>query len=87
MIMAYAEAMRITKAFGAALVHARDENMYGTLEAEISNNAAFDLAEKYGWDWEEDDDFMAYASNATPEEILIYGLERALIHANERKQS
>lgn len=47
-------------------------------EAVDLENAAFDVAKKYGWDAQEDEDFMTWASKATSEELIAEGLQRAL---------
>lgn len=41
-------------------------------------NAAFEVAKKYGWDWEADESFASWCLKATSQEICTEGLRRAL---------
>lgn len=50
-------------------------------------NKAFDMAEKAGWDWEQDSEFTQYALKATPAEILAKGLEHYQAQAGKTAKS
>ena len=39
---------------------------------------AFDLAKKYGWDWENDDQWVHWANKATGPELIAHGLANAI---------
>jgi hypothetical protein len=59
---------------------AADKKQWDSQEAEDTNVAAFDLAKKHGWDWDDDEQFMLWCLHATGEEILREGLKRALVN-------
>ena len=40
--------------------------------------SAFNIAKKYGWNWEKDAEFASYKLKATEQEILVEGLRLAL---------
>jgi len=48
---------------------------WGSDEQIKSENLAFDLAKKNGWDADNDDEFQEFALKATNDEILAKGLE------------
>lgn len=72
-------------AFGKALAILQTEDGYGSEEALDAENAAFDLAKKYGWDPADDAwGFESWALKATNDEILVEGLQRALVAVRQQ---
>ncbi|HSX23040.1 MAG TPA: hypothetical protein VLE97_09725 [Gaiellaceae bacterium] len=67
-VFAFAEALRTMRAL---------EDVGDSDDGE-SLSAAFEVAKKYGWDWEADDDFASWCLKATHQEICTEGLRRAL---------
>jgi len=61
-----------TEGSSAEMVRVRDH------AADEASNAAFDLATSYGWDALADEKFARWALKATPAEILVEGMQRAL---------
>lgn len=68
----------IVFAFAAALRTTRTIEKSGDSDDGECLNAAFEVAKKYGWDWETDKDFVGWCLKATQEEICTEGLRRAL---------
>lgn len=67
-VFAFAEALRIQRALDAA----------GDSDDGAAMLVAFEVAKKYGWDWEVDEDFSGWCLKATHQEICTEGLCRAL---------
>jgi len=67
-VFAFAEALRTTRALDDA----------GDSDDGESINAAFEVAKKHGWDWEQDEDFVSWCLKATQQEICVEGLRRAI---------
>lgn len=67
-VFAFADALRTIRALEAV----------GTSDDGESLNAAFEVAKKHGWTWNEDDEFAAWSLKATEQEICVEGLRRVL---------
>lgn len=65
-------------AFADALCTIRMLDAAGDSDDGDALNAAFVVAQKYGWTWNEDDQFAAWCLKATEQEICVEGLRRAL---------
>jgi hypothetical protein len=63
---AFADALRTLRAFA------------DPAEGTDALNAAFEVAKKHGWIWNEDASFSAWCLKATDQEICVEGLRRAL---------
>jgi hypothetical protein len=67
-VFAFSDALRAQRAFDASGECGDCEQL----------NAAFEVAKRYGWDWEADEDFASWCLRATPQEICTEGLRQAL---------
>ena len=67
-VFAFADALRTQRALDAA-----DDSDDGA-----ALNVAFEVAKRYGWNWEADEEFANWCLKATPHEICTEGLRRAL---------
>jgi len=68
----------IVFAFADALRTQRSLDDAGDSDDGEALNAAFEVARKYGWNWEDDEDFASWCLKATDQEICTEGLRRAL---------
>ena len=70
--------LRMIEAFHKALAFIADYKNYATQAAIDLENKAFDLAEKCGWNAEEDNEWVSWCLKATKPEILAHGLAYAI---------
>lgn len=73
-----AHQLEIVEAFTTALKFSIVEANYGSEKAIDLQNKAFDVARKYGWDDQKDQDFSHWCLKATDVEILAAGMSHAL---------
>jgi hypothetical protein len=66
----------LVSAFQRALKLAIDEDQ--SSRALKAMNAAFKVAAKYGWDWENDEKWERWANRATGPELAAHGLAAAI---------
>lgn len=67
-VFAFADALRTLRALDEA----------GECDEGDCLNAAFEVAKKYGWNWEADENFASWCLKATSQEICTEGLRWAL---------
>ena len=67
-VFAFSDALRAIRALEAS----------GDSDDGDALNVAFEVAKKYGWDWEADKQFADWCLKATSQEICTEGLRRAL---------
>lgn len=71
----------LTACFELAIKIAEEEDeadRWGSERQFKAHLTAFEMAESFGWDWQEDETFQDWSLKATSVEILAYGLKRAL---------